>query len=133
MPPKDKKDDVVTAADAGALHGVPAPGPTPSAPKPFLSEGMRSDLETLGWAVDPVSGARYEMNMETGEVTVTEKGALNPETGEADKGKVTTVEDVPVTIPATVTDPLTGHTTVTDPVTGAKTVTDEHGFVISQS
>jgi hypothetical protein len=155
MPPKDKQDDSAptTAADAAAEEqaakanaGTPevtplagaaaAPAAATKVPKPFLSEGMRSDLETRGWAVDTVSGARFDMNMQTGEVTVTARADLDPVTGlpkKTESGEPIAGEpvDVKVEIPATFVDPATGHTTVTDPETGEVTVTDEHGDVIS--
>jgi hypothetical protein len=157
MPPtKDKQDDSAPTtaadkaaagqaakADAGApevtpLRGVPAaPAAAKSEPEPFLSEGMRSDLEMRGYAVDPVSGARFEVDRESGEVTMTLRKDLDPvtglpkkrEDGEPVAGKAV---DVQVTPPATYTDPATGHTTVTDPETGKVTVTDEHGNVVSE-
>jgi hypothetical protein len=127
-----QKPSTVTTDDVSALTPAPTPVPAPvtvsapavaAQPKPFLSEGMRHDLEDNGWAVDPSSGARFELNRETGEVTVTEKGTTNPETGEAVEGKVTEV-DVEVTPPATRIDPETGETLVTDPATGVTTATD---------
>lgn len=81
MPPKAKQDDAadaaVTMADAAALTGaaVAESASKPKRPAPFMSEGMRDDLETLGWAVDPVSGARFDRDPETGEVTVTERAS----------------------------------------------------------
>jgi hypothetical protein len=92
-------------------------------PAPYLSEGMRSDLETVGYAVDPVSGARYEVD-KNGDVFVTEKGKLAPAVlaESAPDGPVHKV-DVKVTPPATVIDRKTGVETVTDPVTGETRVT----------
>lgn len=39
-------------------------------PEPFLSEGMRNDLQDLGYAIDPVSHARFDRNQHTGKVTM---------------------------------------------------------------
>ncbi len=87
MPPKGKQadaadaaavtppapaDTAVTMAAAAALNPAPA-ADKPAKPKPFMSEGMRHDLETVGWAVDPSSGARFELDRETGDVTVIER------------------------------------------------------------
>lgn len=43
--------------------------------RPFMSEGTRQDMEIHGKATDPVSGAVFTLDRETGEVTVTERVA----------------------------------------------------------
>lgn len=66
--------DAVTTDDVAALAGVvTAELPAQPKPEPFLSEGMRNDLELLGWAVDPSSGAKFVRDKETGEITVVHK------------------------------------------------------------
>jgi len=58
----DEPDKAVTMADVAALNGV---GVAPDASRvrtvkasevPFLSEGLRTDLEHQGWALDPLTG-----------------------------------------------------------------------------
>lgn len=74
----------VSMADASALNGVQPTGQRsaeqdatdevrrrvndPDA-KPFISEGMRHDLEIHGSANDPVTGRKLTMDRETGKVT----------------------------------------------------------------
>ena len=71
MPPADP---AVTMADVAALSAAPTAKPDkPAKRAPFMSEGMRHDLDTVGYTVDPVSGARFERDQETGEITVTER------------------------------------------------------------
>jgi hypothetical protein len=109
---KRKNDPQVTAASVAPLTGASAKAPVEDpTPKPFMSEGMRVDLENLGYAIDPVSGARYE---------------LDPNTGEVTEGKVTTLDDVVINTPKveTETDEDTGETITTDPTTGVRTATD---------
>lgn len=53
----------VKAKDAPAGATVPAPaGASGTADakdrRPYFSEGMRHDLETLGWTVDPTTGKK---------------------------------------------------------------------------
>jgi hypothetical protein len=124
---KRKSDPQVTAASAAPLTGASAKAPVEDpTPKPFLSEGMRVDLETHGYAIDPVSGARFELDRETGKVTVTELTRTDPNTGEVTEGKVTVLDDVVITTPKveTTTDPDTGEVLTTDAVTGVTTATD---------
>jgi hypothetical protein len=124
---KRKNDPQVTAASVAPLTGASAKAPVEDpTPKPFMSEGMRVDLENLGYAIDPVSGARYELDRETGQVTVTEKTRTDPNTGEVTEGKVTTLDDVVINTPKveTETDEDTGETITTDPTTGVRTATD---------
>lgn len=84
MPPRARQqdeantpaaDEAVTMADVAALTVAPTAdeGKAPARPAPFMSEGMRHDLETVGWAVDPSSGARFELDRDTGDVTVIER------------------------------------------------------------
>lgn len=58
----DEPDKAVTMGDVAALNGV---GVAPDASRvrtvkasevPFLSEGLRTDLEHQGWALDPLTG-----------------------------------------------------------------------------
>lgn len=131
MAPTDWTADPAPAAPAAGASVAPLSGltddspdkPKVKRPEPFLSEGMRNDLEAIGYAVDPVSGARFVLNRETGEVTVTEKGVTDPVTGVTDAGEVSTV-DVEVTVPPTTVDPDTGETLTTDPETGVVTATN---------
>jgi hypothetical protein len=112
------------AVTPGSFTGAVSPK-APDLPKPFLSEGMRNDLETNGWAVDPVSGARYEVDRDSGDVYVTER--VSPaqqaqEVAEEPKGRRHKV-DVKVQVSPTFTDPKTGVETVEDPNTGETRVT----------
>lgn len=64
----------VSMADVAALSAAPAAGDDrPAGPAPFMSEGMRHDLEVNGWAIDPSSGARFELDPDTGEVALIER------------------------------------------------------------
>lgn len=58
----DEPDKAVTMGDVAALNGV---GVAPDTSRvrtvkasevPFLSEGLRTDLEHQGWALDPLTG-----------------------------------------------------------------------------
>ena len=128
MTPEVKDDPALTrAANPDPGTRVVAVGTVgtraPQRAKPFLSEGMRNDLETIGYAVDPVSGARYEVD-DDGNVTVTEKATpAQVAAAEAPKGKTYAV-DVEVTPPNTRVDPVTGTETVKDPKTGETRVTE---------
>lgn len=82
MPPKSK-DPVepvappaeVTEGSAIGTWSVDEPAAAePARPvQPFMSEGMRHDLETVGWAVDPTTGGKFERDKETGKVTYTDR------------------------------------------------------------
>jgi hypothetical protein len=79
--------DVVSTQDVASLTGglttdAVANVPRVVVPKPFLSEGMRSDLESGGRAIDPVSGAVYKLDRESGVVTVTDKDGKELDTFE---------------------------------------------------
>ncbi len=39
--------------------------------RPFISEGVRQDLEIHGTVIDPATGSVLELDRETGTVTVT--------------------------------------------------------------
>ena len=56
---------------AGALAPKAAPAAEPRAP--FLSEGLRIDLEQWGKATDPVTGGVFEMDPDTKKVTFTDR------------------------------------------------------------
>jgi hypothetical protein len=64
-PAQDAAPPVAEAAQDAA--------PAPAKPRPFLSEGMRQDLEQWGRATDPVTGAVFVLDADTGEVTVAEQ------------------------------------------------------------
>lgn len=60
----DEPDKAITLGDVAALNGV---GLAPDASRvvevkasevPFLSEGLRTDLEHQGWALDPLTGRK---------------------------------------------------------------------------
>ena len=121
----DKADNVVTTADVAPLTGAGVQA-QPKRLKPFMSEGMRHDLESSGSAVDPVSGARYTLDRASGVVTVTEADRIDPNTGETIKGEVTTLDDVVINTPAveTTIDPDTGETLTIDPETGVVTASN---------
>lgn len=42
-------------------------------PKPFLSEGVRLELEQSGKAGDPVTGGVFEKDPDTGQITYTDR------------------------------------------------------------
>jgi hypothetical protein len=52
---------------------VPEQDAEPAKPRPFLSEGTRHDLEQWGEATDPITGAVFRRDADTGEVTVVEQ------------------------------------------------------------
>jgi hypothetical protein len=52
---------------------VPEQDAEPAKPRPFLSEGTRHDLEQWGKATDPITGAVFVRDADTGEVTVVEQ------------------------------------------------------------
>lgn len=72
-----RKDVGAVTEPVTAPAGQPAAGPEAAkaeeAPRPFLSEGVRQDLEIHGKAVDPATGNPLEMDKDTGRVTVTDK------------------------------------------------------------
>jgi hypothetical protein len=59
--------------DAAAPAVKDAQDAAPAKPQPFLSEGMRQDLEQWGRATDPITGAVFVLDADTGEVTVVEQ------------------------------------------------------------
>jgi hypothetical protein len=63
----------VEAAQATAPAAAQATAPAPAKPRPFLSEGTRHDLEQWGTATDPITGAKFVRDPDTGEVTVVEQ------------------------------------------------------------
>ncbi len=75
MPPKEK-EKAITTEDVAPLI---APGLAPdeaqaSAPRvPKMSEGVRHDLATIGRATEPNTGDLWEMDRDTGVVTVTDR------------------------------------------------------------
>ncbi len=40
---------------------------------PFMSEGVRGELETWGRAVDPATGGVFDLDKDTGKVTFTDR------------------------------------------------------------
>ncbi len=78
MPPKSKEpavDPAVTTETTAAMRGeepaavtLAIDEPAPPA-RPFLSEGIRQELEMFGKAGDPATGGKFEMDKETGKVT----------------------------------------------------------------
>jgi hypothetical protein len=60
-PPAEGDEPAVTMQDVAALTGAPdvSTGAKVVKPAPFMSEGMRHDIETIGWAVDPSSGHKF--------------------------------------------------------------------------
>lgn len=83
-------------ATAPAVDTTPAPPeppmaevvtePEPAKVRPFMSEGMRQDLETSGYAADPVSGARYTLDREANVVTVHDRSGAELDLFEWDPG-----------------------------------------------
>lgn len=66
-------DPIEPAAEASPVDVEPVV--EPKVVRPFMSEGTRQDMEIHGKATDPVSGAVFTLDRETGEVTVTERVA----------------------------------------------------------
>jgi hypothetical protein len=74
-PDPGEGDDTEDAADEGgvkmddiaALTGAQvSTGAKPDKPEPFLSAGMADDIERVGYAYDPSSGAKFIKDPETG-------------------------------------------------------------------
>lgn len=53
-----KAKDTPVAAMATAMATAPAGAEVTKKRRPYFSEGMRHDLETLGWTVDPTTGKK---------------------------------------------------------------------------
>lgn len=62
MPPRQKHQD----------NDEPAPPESP-ARRVLISEGLRSDLEQYGQAIDPATGLLLTRDKDTGKVTVTDR------------------------------------------------------------
>lgn len=81
MPPKSKDTPPAeptvepAAGPAVGTWSVAEPADAePAAPAaPFLSEGIRQELEQFGRAGDPVTGGKFERDKETGQVTYTDR------------------------------------------------------------
>lgn len=63
-----------TRKDTAALAGSAEPATAEEdQPRPFMSEGVRQDLEIHGKATDPATGAALEKDPDTGMVTATDR------------------------------------------------------------
>lgn len=63
--PTDPAEPAAAEVDVGE--------PEPPAAKPFLSEGVRHELDMVGKVGDPATGGVFERDKETGKVTHTDR------------------------------------------------------------
>lgn len=76
-PTQDAAPTAVEPTQATAPAAAePARDPAPAEPRPFLSEGTRHDLEQWGRATDPITGAVFVRDPDTGDVTVVEQSGV---------------------------------------------------------
>lgn len=76
-----KKDQPIATSDVSDLNPTIGVASAPEQPTeaaaepvaPFLSEGVRQDLEITGRVVDPFTGGKFERDKETGKVTHTDR------------------------------------------------------------